>query len=382
MSIDYNALDVVVDLAAIRANYRLLSTKVPRLCPVVKSDAYGHGLVEVARALRAEGAREFCVGVTAEAVKLKRGGIPGDVYALLGLIDEDEAADCFEYDVIPVCHRLDQLETLAILSSGMGKPARVAVKFDCGMRRLGFRENEAAGLAMFLRDTPGLSLVAVMAHLACADNPAQADFTAEQAIRFGEVEAAFREVGLSPNFSLANSAAILSAPHLGLDFARPGVALYGANPFDGGELEDFGQGLRPAMSCSAPLLSVRDLDPGEPLGYGGLFRTHRPTRVGVAAAGYADCVSRGLSSSDGQGAAMLVRGERCFVLGRVSMQMTMIDVTNVPEARPGDRAYILGGEGQEAIRPEELAKWWGTIPYEVFCLLGLNRRRFIDSDSA
>jgi alanine racemase len=173
--------------------------------------------------------------------------------------------------------------------------------------------------------------------------------------------------------TLANSAAIVAYPELRLDMQRPGIALYGADPFWGTAAQGRGPALEPAMEVLTRVYQVHDLRQGETISYGRTFTAGRDMRVAIIGAGYADAWSRGLSNRG----LVLLHGLRAPVVGRVCMQMTAVDVTDVPQARAGDRVWLLGGPGENSIRSEELAQWWGTISYEVLCLLGLNRREYI-----
>jgi len=376
MSIPYNLLRVSVDTEAICKNFALLHHKGGNAIAVVKSDAYGHGLRHTATALAAAGCTRMAVGSVEEAVHLRSLGFSGQVFALLGAQDRDEDQACRSHGIVPfVCHPR-QLQRLA--SDAGESPMPVCLKFDTGMRRLGFAEDELPALLQALERAPGLQVVMAASHLATADTPEEEAFVHRQAQIFTDICARLgRQL---PPFErcLANSAAILAFPGLLLDAQRPGIAMYGANPFHGTGWEELGAGLRPAMQVAAPVLQVRDLTAGDSVSYGRTFRARAPMRIAIVAAGYADAYSRGLSSAarPAEGApAMLVHGRRAPIVGRVCMQMTAVDVTGIPETRPGDVVHLLGGEGPQSIRVEELADWWGTISYEVFCLLGLNPRR-------
>lgn len=372
MSISCNLLRVRIDSEAICHNFALLNAKGGRAIAVIKSDAYGHGLETVAAALAGGGCRRMAVGTVEEAVRLRSLGLPGEVYALLGPQDREDDLACLEHGITPFIAHSGQLERLAASVGSALMP--LCLKFDTGMRRLGFRESELPQLMQALKRAPQLAVTMVASHLATADTPEEEAFVRRQGQEFTAIcEALARDL---PPFErcLANSAAILAFPELHLDAQRPGIAMYGANPFHATDWEDMGQGLKPAMQVTAPILQVRDLAPGDSLSYGRTYRAQNPMRIAIVAAGYADAYSRGLSSSTGQGAAMLVHGTRAPVLGRVCMQMTAVDVTQIPQVSAGDRVHLLGGEGPNAIKAEELADWWGTISYEVFCLLGLNQR--------
>jgi len=242
------------------------------------------------------------------------------------------------------------------------------------MSRLGFHVDEASSVADTLDGLEHVRAVLACSHLATADDPAQAEYAREQGGRFDRILRTLHSRGLDVRGSLANSGAIFGHPELHHDLQRPGIALYGGNPFHGTDWEAKGQGLRQAMDVSSRLVQTRTIPAGQSVSYGRTFTAPRDMRIGIVAVGYADNYSRGVSGK----AWMLVRGMRVPVLGRVCMQLTAVDLSAVPEASVGDEVFVLGGEGVNAISADELAAWWGTITYEVFCLLGQNRREYRD----
>lgn len=389
MSIPYNNIDVCIDVSNIVHNYKQLDHVGGNAIPVIKSDAYGHGLIETARALDNVGAATFAVGTVGEAALLREAGFSGRIIALLGPQSRSDFNLLCERNILPFISRLEQLEllheTISARSASMpAAPAPVALKFDTGMARLGFTPEELPSLLSWLEEHDSIHVVMASSHLATADDPEQKNFVKEQARIFGGVASALRFSnvgGALLETNIANSAALLAYPDLRLDSQRPGIALYGANPFHGTAWEEKGRGLLPAMNVTAPVLQVRTLKKGQSISYGRTFHAPRDMRVAIVGVGYADCYTRGLSTREGasgSGGWMQLHGKRAPIMGRVCMQMTAVDVTDIPETRAGDRVLILGGSGANAITPEELAGWWGTIPYEVFCLLGLNKRRYLD----
>jgi len=373
MGISYNKLQVKVHLNNIVQNYQALNQKGGCAYPVIKADAYGHGLVETAEALEEAGARTLAVGTVNEAVRLREAPYGGRILSLLGPMDEKDYEPIAEHDILALTYRPDQLELLREQAKKQGKLVPVALKFDTGMARLGFGPEDVPDLVEKFKAYQELELCMVCSHLATADQPADKQFVLDQGQKFQDIVDDLREAGLKFESSLANSACILAYPDLLFESQRPGISLYGANPFWGTDWEEMGLGLVPAMEVTAPVLQVRDLHRGTSISYGCTFTADKDMRVAVVAAGYADAYSRGLSNKG----IMLVHGKRAPVVGRVCMQLTAVDVTGIPETQPGDRAYLLGGEGENSIRPEELAHWWGTIPYEVFCMLGLNPREYV-----
>lgn len=376
MSIDYNLLRVTIDLEAVRDNYRFLRSRGTALIPVIKSDAYGHGLVPVARALVECGADFFAVGTVGEAARLRLAmgrEVPETVLALLGPQSSEECRIAVEKAILPVTARMDQLRDLQEAARHAGRPTPIALKFDTGMARLGFGPDDAGRVLEVLSQCPLLRPQWLLSHLATADDPDQTDFTREQAARFQCVRDRFTAAWPDLRCSLVNSAGLLAFPDLAWDRQRPGIALYGANPLHGTALQELGAALRPAMRVQAPVLAVHPLAKGASVSYGRTYVADRDKTVAIVGAGYADAYSRGLSNTGW----MLLRGQRAKILGRVCMQMTAVDVTDIPGAAPGDLAVLLGADGDNTITPEDLSTWWGTIPYEVFCLLGMNPREYV-----
>ena len=374
MSIWYNHVRASVSLSALVDNYGLIRARAANPAPVIKSDAYGHGLRRVAPALVAAGARTLAAGTVGEAAVLKEVAPEVEVVSLLGPMDAADYGCVCERDIVAFAGSTEQLLLLEEAARQAGTTVRVALKFDTGMSRLGFGAAEAAGVADTLDGLERVRATMVCSHLATADDPDQAGYVREQGERFQRLVGVLHARGLDVRASLANSGAIFGHGDLHHDLQRPGIALYGGNPFHGTAWEDKGTGLRQAMQVSTRLAQVRTIAAGQSVSYGRTFTAPAEMRIGIVAAGYADNYSRGLS---GRG-QMLLRGRRVPVLGRVCMQLTAVDLAGVPEAAAGDEVFLLGGEGPLAIRAEELAAWWGTITYEVFCLLGQNPRSYAD----
>lgn len=378
MSILYNKLEVRVRLAAIRANYRLLCSHGSRVIGVIKGDAYGHGLYEVAQALAQEGCDTFAIGSVEEGAALRQflngAGIKARIISLLGPVDPEDYALLWEHEIIPFVASFRQLETLAGQAARAGKGLSVSLKFDTGMARLGFVPGDIPRLVDRLREAPLVRPIMASSHLATADDPEAVNFVMAQADRFEEMIAALNQAGFALEANLANSAGILAHQKLHHQSQRGGIALYGANPFAGSAWEHLGRGLAPAMEVRAKIVAVHALKKGQCISYGCTYTAERNMRVAIVAAGYADAYSRGIS---GKGAQMLVAGRRAPQIGRVCMQLCACDVSDVPDVREGDWAVLLGGSGPLAISAEELASWWGSISYEVFCLLGMNRRVYV-----
>jgi alanine racemase len=369
MSIDYNQLRVTVDLDAVVHNYHLLASAASgELMPVVKSDAYGHGILQVSRALVAAGAGTLCAGLARESADLAD-AVDADVLCLLGPLGPADADLLARAGVVSVACHPGQLSWLEQAGRDRGKKVRVAVKFDTGMGRLGFAPARAEEVADRCLASGHLECVLLMSHLACADDPDASDHVRRQTEALESVRRVFKGRGLDVPVSLANSAAILAHPRTHFDLCRPGISLYGGNPFYGTPRAELGGRLRQAMSVRAPVVQVHPLAAGACVSYGCTFTAPRDMTVAVIGAGYADNYSRSLSGK----ARVAARGRRLPVLGRVCMQLTAVDPGNVSLA-PGDFVTLLGAEGEASITADEMASWWGSISYEVFCLLGQNPR--------
>ena len=378
-------LHVIIHEHALRANLRLLRSRIGEFFPVIKADAYGHGCLAAAGVIRSEGIRRMAVGTVGEAALLRRQGHQAELLALLGVLGTRDAELAARYRITVLVHNLESLTTLAEVTTAAA-PLPVAIKLDTGMARLGFAPEEAPALVRLFAATPQVRPSLVVSHLAAADCPELDPCTREQHERFSKAVAVLRAAWPRLRTSLGNSPGSLGCPDLAGDLPRPGVAIYGINPFAGTSREALGQGLLPVMEVTAPVLDVHALDPGQALGYGCSFTATRPMRVAVIGAGYADGVLRALSNGGiktpetpaGDDSAVLLHGQRAPIRGRICMQMTLVDVTHIPETRTGDTAHLLGGEGPAAIAAQDLARWAGTIPYEIVCALGKNPREVIE----
>jgi alanine racemase len=373
MTIWYNHVRTRIDLGILENNFRLIAAKAPCPVPVVKSDAYGHGIGPVASLLARCGASIMAVGTVGEGVALRLVPFEGKILSLLGPLLPEEYPLLWEYDIMPFVCREEQLRQIEQEGRLQGRPLDVALALDTGMGRIGFAPQEIGKVRSWLQDAEYVRVHMVCSHLATADEPQSRDFVLHQGEMFTRMCDELAETGLAFKRCLANSAAIQAYPELGFDLQRPGITLYGSNPFAGTEWEDTGEGLGPAMEVSTRIIAVHDLAKGAPISYGRTFYAPQDMRVAIVAVGYADNYSRGLSNRG----EMVVHGQRVPIVGRVCMQMTAVDITRIPSVVPGDQVFLLGGQGGHPITPEDLAGWWGTIPYEVFCLLGQNEREYV-----
>ena len=360
-----------------RHNVTLMQRDGKTLMPVIKADAYGHGVIRAAKELSSLGITWAAVGSISEGAAVRDSGFQGNIIALLGLDRSSEALPLAQAKrVIPLVHNWEGLQTIAafLQSAGKNPPMDIAVKVDTGMARLGFSLSEIEAVSQFLVEHPTLNPLVQISHFSVADEPEQDAYTRRQADIFFRAAAILHRRFPSMRCSLGNTAGLLSHADIAGDLCRPGISLYGYNPLFGTMREEEGKGLLPVMEVTAPLLSIHPLHAGESLGYGRSYTAPSERMVGWVGIGYADGYRR---TSLPRG-CMCVNGVRVPVIGRVAMQMTCIDLTPLLDkkghlpVKPGDDVYVLGGPG-DAVTAQDLAGWWDTIPYEVTCLLGKNR---------
>lgn len=337
-----------IDLSALERNLhaarRLTSA---RIMAVIKANAYGHGLLHTAEALQA--ADGFALLDISDAVRLREAGFRQTILLLEGVFTADTMPLLAEYDIATVLHSPHQLAMLDAY------PRRGSLslwlKINTGMNRLGFMPEAVPAVMAQLKAHPAVKDVTLMTHFATADEAAG---VAVQLDRFNALAAAYN----MPR-SLANSAALLRYPATHGDWVRPGIMLYGSSPFAGKSAQELG--LRPVMTLSSEIISVREIQSGEQVGYGGMFRADRRMRVGVVACGYADGYPRHAPT----GTPVLVNGQRTRTLGRVSMDMLSVDLSALSDAEIGSRVTLWG----EGLPVDEVAQAAGTISYELLCAL-------------
>ncbi|KTB98396.1 alanine racemase [Pseudomonas syringae] len=341
----------LIDLHALRHNYRLArDSSGGRALAVIKADAYGHGAVHVAQALEAQ-ADGFAVACIEEALELRAAGIRAPILLLEGFFEADELALIVEHDLWTVVHAIWQLE--AVEQAQPGKPLTVWLKLDTGMHRVGLHPSEYRAAYQRLLATGKVARVVLMSHFSCADELNSACSDQQVAV----FEAARQ--GLVAETSLKNSPAVMGWPKIPSDWSRTGIMLYGATPFD--QTQPLAERLQPVMTLESKVISVRELPAGEAVGYGATFVSERPLRIGVVAMGYADGYPRHAPT----GTPVLIDGQRSRLLGRVSMDMLCVDLTDVPQAGLGSRVELWG----KAVLASEVATQAGTIPYQIFCNL-------------
>ena len=353
-----------IDRSALLNNLRTIQARIgyKPVIAVVKADAYGHGSVEIARALVTQGADLLAVAFVEEARLLRSFGIEAKI---LVLFDQSDISACFDLNLIPVLHDKNSAAAFSHEARKRRKPLPVHIKIDTGMGRMGFRAEAGVRDILEIANLEGLVLEGLLSHFSEADL-ADKTFAIHQVDLFREIHAeVVRRTGGMLVRHMANSAAIFSLPDAVLDAVRPGIALYGYSSSD----ESFG--LEPVMKIKTKVLSVRSLPAGTPVSYGRTFVTKRDSRIAVVSLGYADGYNRLFSNN----AEMLVGGRRVPVVGRVCMDLTMLDVTEAGHVSEGDEVVVLGSQNGQVITATELSRRIGTIPYEVLTSLGSRSRR-------
>ena len=349
---------VDVDLARIESNARVLTrlATVP-LMAVVKANGYGHGAIAAAMAALRGGAAWCGVARSDEAMELRRGGV-GCPILLLGWPPPQTLPELIAAGVSLTVWSLEQVSEIAAAARTLGRRARVHLKADTGMSRLGLPPEDMVEFARAVAATQGVTQEGLFTHYACADDPASG-VTADQERRMSELAAALAAAGLRPGLvHAANSAATLTRPTSRFDLVRVGIALYGLEPSPTCPLPS---GLGAALSWRAVLTQVKTLPAGRGVSYGHTYTTSRRERIGTVAVGYGD----GFRRSPGNLA--LVGGKRVPVVGRVCMDQVLVQLDSVREARAGDEVVLIGEQAVERLRAEDLALAWGTITYEVVC---------------
>jgi alanine racemase len=342
---------------------------------VVKADAYGHGAVPVARALEDAGIDMFGVALVEEGVELRAAGIRKPIL-VMGITPAEEIETALAHDLAATVDDVATARELERVAAAHGRTVRVHLKVDTGMNRLGVRAEQATEAAAGLVAMKHLALEGAYTHFACADCDEDTDeaANAEQVRRLRAALAGMRSAGVCPPLvHAANSAAILRLPHTHLDMVRSGLALYGIHPGPGpknlrSQISDSSEDLRPALALKSRVVHVKRVARGEGVSYGHRWRAARDSLIGVVPAGYADGYRRALSNRS----QVRVAGRLCPVVGTVCMDATMVDLTDVSDARPGLEATLIEADAGSPLSAAAIASLCDTIPYEI--LTGLSRR--------
>ena len=350
-----------IDLGALAHNFSYLKSRVSdgvKMIAVVKADAYGHGAPRVSRALESLGVDALAVAIMDEAIALRKEGIDSPMIVFGGALPGEEAA-AIHYNLMPAVHSIEALGRLSQSASSLGMEARYHLKVDTGMGRVGI---DFRHLGMFLdhaMELPAVKLEGVFTHLSSADEDSS-DYSSLQLDRFRSALTEMEERNIKPHMvHAANSAGVLFHPESWFDAVRPGVALYGINPSSQWQDPE----LRPILSFKSSVSLLKNVSAGSPLSYRRTFITERDSVIASVPVGYADGLSFLLSNRG----SVIVRDRIAPIVGRITMDTTLVDVTDVPGVSFGDEVMLIGESPSVSISAEDIAETIGTIPYEVLC---------------
>ncbi len=366
---------VTIDLSALKYNLlkiRELVGKETRIMGIVKSDAYGHGLIPIARELEKLHIDSLGVDYISEAIKLRTGGVKTPVVVLLGISTPQESKNVVDYKLTPVIFDLDSARMLSEEGKKSGKTITAYLKIDTGMGRLGIDFQETGLFLKQLMGIKGIKIEGLFSHLSSADQQDNT-FTKTQIKNFKDAISVSCKLGIELTMNnLANSAGIMRYKETHFDLVRPGIMLYGGLPCPG-----FADPppLRGVMTFCSSVVQVREVEHGTPISYGRTFYTDGSRKIAIISAGYADGLSRSMSNK-GQ---VLIHGQKTRIIGRICMNLTIADVTPIKGVKRGDRVFFLGMEKGNTITVDDMARWADTISYEALCSIGSrNKREYIN----
>ena len=356
-----------IDLSALRSNYNLVKKETAKECrilAVVKADAYGHGAVQVSKELENMGVGYLGVAILEEAIELRDAGIKSPIMILCGLFEGQEGA-AFDYDLTPVVYTLESAERINIEAIKRKKRCNIHIKIDTGMGRLGVRADKAISLLTTIGKMDGIGIEGLATHVSSADDP-QKGSTIKQIKLFGSILEEAKKLGFDiPLRHAANSAGTFQFPEGHFNMLRPGISLYGASPSNSMKNKDR---LKPVMSLKTKIMELKELKKGETVSYGETYVAKKKSTIAVLPVGYADGYRRELSNTG----EVVIRGKRSKIAGRVCMDMTMIDVSDIDGVKKEDDVYLIGGSSDNAVTVCEIAGIAGTISYEILC--GISQR--------
>jgi alanine racemase len=371
---------VEVDLEVLISNFSLLRDHAGNqieILPVIKADAYGHGVLPVAGELIQAGARKLAVATLEEGIELREAGFQNPIIILGGILNR-QVSQVVAYQLTPFVFDLRTVEALSHQAVQKERSVKVHVEVDTGMGRLGIPYTEALGFLETLFTYPGIELEGLATHFATADEPDN-EFVKIQLYRFYKVYHQVKKAGYQiPFYHISNSAGLLNAIVINeikqfegatggltpiFNMVRPGIALYGVPPSR--DLTSV-LPLKPVMKFKTEVVFLKRVSPGTPISYGRSFVTSQESLIATLPVGYGDGYSRFLSNKG----EVLIQGKRCPIIGRVCMDFCMVDVSKIPQVKVGDEVVLLGNQGTDRITAAEIADWIGTIPYEVVCSIG------------
>ncbi len=348
-----------INLPALQRNYeRIKGITNSEIMPIIKANAYGHGVLPVAQALYEKGARRFGISNMVEALELKKNFSDCQIM-IVGALPFESIPTIVREEIICGVHRLEHAKLLSEEGERQGKTAKIHLKVDTGMGRLGFREEEWESL-LKCAQLPNLYIEGIYTHFATADH-LDLTYAKEQLAKFIKITEYLKSKGVNiPLRHAANSAGILQLPEAHFELVRPGILLYGLppSPYVGKDMD-----WEPVLTWKAKISHIKTLAQGDTISYGRTFRTAYSTRVATIPVGYADGLRRNLSNCG----EMVLNGKRATIVGRICMDQSMLDVTKIPDVNVGDTVTLIGTDGYETIDATEIADLLGTINYEILC---------------
>ena len=359
-------LTVCIHLDVLRANFQKIYQFVApttKILPIIKADAYGHGAVAVAQALEGFPIFGFGVASVPEGIRLRQHNIHVPII-IMGPLLRDHLPDIIHHQLTPVISHQDIFDELLGRLPTETPPFPFHLKIDTGLHRLGFEAKEALALIASLASTPAVSLQGLLTHFADADN-LDPSLTNQQLQQFQTIIQQIEHLNIKmPLLHMANSAGILFHPTSHLGMVRPGIMLYGYTP--GQDNDSPPIHLQPVMQAQTYIAHLRSLEPGEVVGYNALFRTRRLSQIAVLPVGYTHGFPRHLTSTG----HVLIHGKPAPIIGKICMDMMMVDVTDIPNPSIGEEVVLLGRQGEHEITAQDYAGWLNTIPYEILCGIG------------
>jgi len=359
-------LTVCIHLDVLKANFQKIRQFVSpstKILPIIKADAYGHGAVPVAQTLESLNIFGFGVASVPEGIRLREHHIHTPII-IMGPLLRDHLHDIIHYHLTPVISHYDIFHELLAQLPSDKQPFPFHLKIDTGLHRLGFEAKDALALIASLSSTPAVSLQGLLTHFADADNP-DPGLTNQQIQQFQTCIQHVQELGIQvPLYHMANSAGILFHPASHLGMVRPGIMLYGYTP--GHDIASPPIQLQPVMQAKTYIAHLRSLEPGEVVGYNALFRTRRPSQIAVLPVGYTHGFPRHLTGTG----HVLIHGQPAPIIGKICMDMMMVDVTDIAHPTIGEEVVLVGRQGEKEITAQDYAGWLNTIPYEILCGIG------------
>lgn len=328
---------------------------------VIKADAYSHGALEMATVLLQNGATRLAVAVITEALELRRSGIKAPIM-ILGYTPIDFAEDLIKYDIEVTAYSYDYVEELSKETRRYNRSVKIHVAVDTGMGRIGFLPNEKSVKDVYkISKLPNIIIESIFSHFSTSDEEDKT-YTEQQFDKFNTFCKDLKDTGVNFNFRhIANSGAIIDIPETHLDAVRPGILLYGYYPSK--EVDSAKLDLKPVMSLKASVINIKSLPAGEYISYGRKYRTERESVIATLPIGYADGYTRLLYNK----AKVIIKGRFAPVVGRICMDMCMVDITDIPGVEIGDEVIVMGSEDGLSFTAEDIAEAIGTINYEVLC---------------